>query len=284
MVRVLLTARILSRNRVGQVDRDAQGRLIAPMADFVSGNQARTLDEREVAQFAERARAWWDPEGIFRPLHKLGPARLAFIRDQLKEHFSLGSGLTPLAGLRVLDIGCGGGLIAEPLARLGAQVSAIDPSPETIAVAEEHARGQGLKIDYRAARVEDIAAEQTTFDAVLCLEVIEHVPDPGAFLKACAALVRPGGMLILSTINRTMKAFALAIVGAEYVLRWLPVGTHQWERFITPGELKDHAAAASLEVRSTQGLVYRPLRDEWMLGADTDVNYLAAIVRPVGTG
>lgn len=250
------------------------------MAKSTTSHRAQTLDDREVARFAALARAWWDPDGSFRPLHKLGPARLSFIRDQLTAHFSLrGSGLNPLAGIHVLDIGCGGGLIAEPLARLGARVTAIDPAAENIAVAVAHAGEQELRIDYRACQVEDVATAGSTFDAVLCLEVIEHVPDVAAFLQTCAMLVRPGGLMILSTINRTMKAFALAIIGAEYILRWLPPGSHRWERFIKPAELEAHLAAAGLELQRTRGLVYRPLRDEWTLGDETDVNYLAAAVR-----
>jgi len=250
------------------------------MAGPPPSKQLPTLDEGQVAQFAKLAAAWWDPDGGFRPLHKLGPARLAYIRDQLKAHFKIdASGLRPLAGLDVLDLGCGGGLISEPVARLGAHVTGIDPAPENIAIARAHAREQGLGIDYRACRSEELADEGRTFDAVLCLEVIEHVPDAGAFLRSCAALMRPEGVMILSTINRTLKSFALAIVGAEYVLRWLPAGTHHWERFVTPAELQSHLAGAGLKLQQTRGLLYRPLHDDWVPGLDTDVNYLATAVR-----
>ncbi|HEX6001115.1 MAG TPA: bifunctional 2-polyprenyl-6-hydroxyphenol methylase/3-demethylubiquinol 3-O-methyltransferase UbiG [Hyphomicrobiaceae bacterium] len=185
----------------------------------------------------------------------------------------------PLAGLAILDIGCGGGLVCEPLARLGASVIGIDPAEESIEAARRHAEGQGLAIDYRVARVEDLAAEGRTFDAISCLEVIEHVPDPAAFLKTCASLVRPGGLMLLSTLNRTIKAYLLAVVGAEYVLRWLPVGTHQWERFVTPDELARYLEAAGLSTPTIRGLVYNPLKDTWSLADDTDVNYFAAAAK-----
>lgn len=240
-----------------------------------------TLDAGEVDRFARIASEWWDPNGKFRPLHKIGPARLGFVVDHLAAHFALPrSGLRRLAGLNLLDIGCGGGLISEPLARLGAVVTGIDPAPENIETARRHATGSGLTINYRQAVVEDLAAESATFDAVLCLEVIEHVPDVPAFLKICSSLVRPGGLMIVSTLNRTLKAYFLAIIGAEYILRWLPVGTHQWERFVTPDELRRHLTSAGLAEPSLRGLVYDPLADQWSLSADTDVNYMAASAKP----
>jgi 2-polyprenyl-6-hydroxyphenyl methylase / 3-demethylubiquinone-9 3-methyltransferase len=239
------------------------------------------LDGREVDRFRRMADAWWDTQGKFRPLHQIGPARLSFIRQQASAHFGLDAKASkPLHGLTVLDIGCGGGLIAEPVARLGGTVTGVDPGDTNIAIAREHAEGQGLAIDYRVAEVETLAAEGTLFDLVLCLEVVEHVPDPKAFVKVCASLVRPGGLLVLSTLNRTMASFALAIVGAEYVLRWLPRGTHQWERFITPQELQTYSEAAGLSVREITGMTYNPLLDTWSLRDNTDVNYLLAASRP----
>src|SRR5262245_22131348 len=240
-----------------------------------------TLDPIERDRFAALAAEWWDPRGKFRPLHQIGPARLTFLRDELVDHFGApAGGLRPLKGLRLLDVGCGGGLIAEPLARLAATVTGLDPAPENIEAARQHASAQGLPIDYRAGRVEDLAIEGLAFDAVICLEVVEHVPDVGSFLATCARLVRPGGLMLLSTINRTLKAYALAIVGAEYVLRWLPVGTHRWDRFVTPQELRRHLEAAGLRAPVLKGLLYNPLRDEWSLGSDTDVNYLACDGKP----
>ena len=245
-----------------------------------SGSASSTLDPEEVARFGALAAEWWDPNGKFRPLHKLGPARLGYVRDRLVTHFALPDrGLRPLVGRTILDIGCGGGLICEPMARLGATVTGIDPSEANIGAALRHAEGQGLAIDYRAALVEHLVAEGRAFDAVLCLEVVEHVPDVAAFLRQCASLVRPGGILIASTINRTLKAYVLAIVGAEYILRWLPVGTHQWDRFVTPEELGRHIQFAGLGKPSFKGLVYNPLRDVWSLDDDTDVNYFASAAK-----
>ncbi|WP_072387478.1 bifunctional 2-polyprenyl-6-hydroxyphenol methylase/3-demethylubiquinol 3-O-methyltransferase UbiG [Hyphomicrobium sp. CS1BSMeth3] len=243
--------------------------------------ETATLDDAEVKRFAALAAEWWDPNGKFRPLHKLGPARLAFVRQEIVRHFPQATGgLRPFAGLTVLDIGCGGGLVSEPMARLGASVTGIDPAAENIEAARRHADGQGLTIDYRSALVEDLVAEGRTFDCVLCLEVVEHVPDVAAFIATCAKLVRPGGLMILSTINRTLKSYALAIVGAEYILRWLPVGTHQWDRFVTPDELTRHAEAAGLATSAREGLVYNPLTDAWSLSQDLDVNYMASASRP----
>ncbi len=240
-----------------------------------------TLDPAERDRFARLSSEWWDARGKFRALHKIGPARLAFLRDELAGHFGRApTGLRPLEGLTILDVGCGGGLIAEPLTRLGARVTGLDPAAENIEAARRHAAGQGLDIAYRVGRIEELAAEGMTFDAVVCLEVVEHVPDPAAFLKTLAELVRPGGLMLLSTLNRTMKAYLLAIIGGEYVLRWLPVGTHQWDRFVTPEELARYLEAAGLRRPVCKGLVYNPLSDVWSVGGDTDVNYLASAAKP----
>jgi 2-polyprenyl-6-hydroxyphenyl methylase/3-demethylubiquinone-9 3-methyltransferase len=236
----------------------------------------QTLDQDEVDRFARLASEWWDPAGKFRTLHQIGPARLGYIRDELVRHFQRpAGGMKPFVGLTLLDIGCGGGLICEPLARLGGRVTGLDPGNENIEAARQHAAGQGLAIEYIHATVEDLQTQGRTFDAVSCLEVVEHVPDVGAFLKSCAGLVRPGGLMLLSTINRTMKAYLLAILGAEYLLRWLPVGTHQWDRFVTPDELAGHLSGAGLGEFACAGLVYNPLADTWSVAGDTDVNYLA---------
>ncbi|CAA2143939.1 bifunctional 2-polyprenyl-6-hydroxyphenol methylase/3-demethylubiquinol 3-O-methyltransferase UbiG [Hyphomicrobium sp. ghe19] len=246
-----------------------------------SGDGDRTLDSEEVERFSRLASEWWNPTGKFRPLHQIGPPRLSFIRDSAVAQFGRDAkALRPLSGLTAIDIGCGGGLVAEPLARMGATVTAIDPSERNIAIAKSHADPQGLTIDYRAARVEDLVAEGRLFDIVACLEVVEHVPDPAKFVAECAALVAPGGIAVFSTLNRTLKAWALAIVGAEYVLGWLPRGTHQWDRFITPEELGQYVRAAGLADTNFEGITYNPLRDVWTRNPDTGVNYLMSARKP----
>jgi 2-polyprenyl-6-hydroxyphenyl methylase / 3-demethylubiquinone-9 3-methyltransferase len=252
----------------------------AGLWSFMAKAPDTTIDHEEVARFAKLAGEWWDAHGPFRPLHQINPVRLTYIRDQLCRHFGRDPTAAPsLSGLAVLDIGCGGGLVSEPLARLGAQVTGIDPAPETIEAAKAHAKGAGLKITYKATTAEALADQDKTFDAVLLLEVIEHVRDVPAFLARVAPLVKPGGVMILSTLNRTLKAYALAIVGAEFILRWVPVGTHQWERFVRPEELKAALRGARLNLTDTMGMVYNPLADEWSLSADTDVNYFATATR-----
>jgi 2-polyprenyl-6-hydroxyphenyl methylase/3-demethylubiquinone-9 3-methyltransferase len=190
--------------------------------------------------------------------------------------------LKPLAGLTVLDVGCGGGLMSEPLARLGAKVTGIDPTADAIAVARRHADAQGLSVDYRTAAVEDMQAEGASFDAVICMEVIEHVPNQAAFVRSLGQLVRPGGALVMSTLNRTWKSYALAIIGAEYVLGWLPRGTHDWNRFVTTDEMARYLADAGFGEPEMSGIVYDVMSDDWRLGADTDVNYVAAAARRPG--
>lgn len=256
--------------------------LVFDMTTHLNNSVSATLDTAEVERFNALAQQWWDPHGNFRPLHQIGPARLEFIRDTIVAELSPAapSKLRLLAGVRLLDIGCGGGLVAEPLARLGCKVTAIDPAADTIAAAQAHAGGQGLDIDYRATRAEALVEAGETFDVVLCLEVVEHVPDVRAFLKVVGALVRPGGLLVLSTINRTLKSYALAIIGAEYVLRWLPASTHQWDRFLTPTELADHTVAIGLQPLPPRGIVFNPFEDSWSLSADTGVNYMMAARRP----
>jgi 2-polyprenyl-6-hydroxyphenyl methylase/3-demethylubiquinone-9 3-methyltransferase len=242
---------------------------------------AATLDADEVRRFDRIAAEWWDANGKFRPLHQIGPARIEYARDRIARQFGRDvRSVRPLTGLSLVDIGCGGGLVCEPMARLGASVTGIDPSPETIAAASRHAHGGGLEIAYRVAQAEDLLAERRRFDIVLCLEVVEHVPDVPRFLSLLAGLLAPGGIMVLSTINRTVKAYALAIVGAEYVLRWLPVGTHRWERFVTPDELARALEAAGLSMSEATGVVYHPIEDRWRLGSDTDVNYMATAAVP----
>lgn len=239
------------------------------------------LDPREVAQFSALADKWWDATGPFRMLHRIGPPRLAFIRERTVQHLALNEkARRPFDGLNCLDIGCGGGLIAEPMARLGGTVTAIDPAVRNIEAAKLHAEAADIDIDYQAITAEQLAATGRTFDVVTCLEVIEHVPDARAFIATLSGLVRPGGILILSTLNRTPKSYALAIVGAEYVLGWLPRGTHDWTRFVTPEELREHCKAAALSNFYSEGMVYDLLRDQWKRSPDTGVNYMASATRP----
>lgn len=242
--------------------------------------KAGSVDANEVARFSALAGEWWDADGPLRPLHRLNPVRLGFIRDRAAARFGRDiKRPRPLAGLSLLDIGCGGGLVAEPMNRLGARVVAIDAAKDNIGVAHAHAGEAGLDIDYRHAAAEDLAAEGATFDIVLALEIVEHVADRDLFLRACGALVAPGGMMVLATLNRTLKAWALAIVGAEYVLGWLPRGTHEWDKFVRPHEVARGLRASGLKFAELSGVSYAPLTGEWRLSRDTDVNYMALAVR-----
>ena len=244
-------------------------------------SRAPSIDEAEVAKFSALAAEWWNPDGKFGVLHKFNPVRLAYIRDLACARFRLDPAREkPLAGLSVLDIGCGGGLVAEQVAKMGARVTAVDPSENNIKTALTHAREQGVEIDYRVGTAEDIAADGESFDVVLNLEVLEHVADPAAYVNTCAGLVKPGGLMICATLNRTLKAWAMAIIGAEYVLGWLPKGTHQWEKFIRPEELKAWLAAAGLTVCDETGVAYNPFSGQWLKApGDMDVNYMLAAVK-----
>ena len=241
-----------------------------------------TVDPAEVSKFEAMAAEWWDPQGKFKPLHMLNPCRLDYIASQIAVEFDRDLRQPrPFEGLRLLDIGCGGGLLSEPMARLGASVVGADAAERNIPVARIHAEQSGLSIDYRHMAAEDLVAQGERFDVVLNMEVVEHVPDPLTFLTACRDLLKPGGLMICSTLNRNAKSFGMAIVGAEWVLRWLPKGTHDWSKFITPDELYDLLRRAGLEPVDRKGMVFNPLGWSWSLSArDLSVNYVTTSRRP----
>jgi 2-polyprenyl-6-hydroxyphenyl methylase/3-demethylubiquinone-9 3-methyltransferase len=239
-----------------------------------------TVDEAELARFAALASQWWDPRGKMAPLHKFNPVRLAYIRDIACKRFGRDpKRLDCLEGLRMLDIGCGGGILCEPLARLGAGMVGADPAAANIEAARLHAADGGLAIDYRATTAEALAEAGERFDVVLAMEVVEHVADVNLFVELTGAMVKPGGLMVAATLNRTLKSFALAIVGAEYVLRWLPRGTHQWDKFVTPNELEIALTRTGLEIIDETGVAYNPLADSWRLSRDMDVNYMVTAER-----
>ena len=234
-----------------------------------------SIDPAEVAKFSAIAAEWWDPTGKFAPLHNFNPVRLSFLKGEMAAHFGRDArSLRPFEGLTLLDIGCGGGLLSEPMARLGFAVTGADASERNIGTAKAHAAQTGLAIDYRAVTAEELLAEGRSYDVVLNMEVVEHVADVPGYLSACAGLVRPGGITAVATMNKTLKSFALAKVGAEYVLGWLPRGTHDWNRFIPPSELRSMLQEAGLTICKTKGVSFNPLAWDWLLSSDVDVNYM----------
>ena len=240
-----------------------------------TGPRAASIDVDEVAYFSSLASTWWDPNGPFKPLHKLNPTRLHFIREQLEAHFGLkGKKDQPLESLELLDIGCGGGLLCEPMARLGANVTGIDASEKNIKVASLHAKKSGFNINYKAIAGEELAKTKSKFDIILNMEVLEHVADVASFLGACRELINPSGIMLFSTINRTPKSYLFAIVGAEYVLNWLPKGTHHWDKFLKPSEMDKYCRAAGFELTDLYGFVFDPLNNAWGIKKDCSVNYI----------
>ena len=243
--------------------------------------KTNTIDPAEVAKFEAMAAEWWDTEGKFKPLHLMNPCRLDYITSQIAAEFDRDlTQALPFAGLRILDIGCGGGLLSEPMARLGAEVVGADAAPRNIPVAQIHAAQSGLSIDYRHTTAEAMAEAGEQFDVVLNMEVVEHVADPLGYLTACQQLLRPGGLMICSTLNRNAKSFVMAIIGAEWVMRWLPKGTHDWAKFITPDELYALITGAGLEPVDRKGMVFNPISWKWSVSArDLSVNYVTASVK-----
>ena len=240
---------------------------------------ASVIDE-EVSRFDAIAQSWWDPKGPMAPLHAINPVRMRYVRDAIAKHFGRDAGANaPLAGLSALDVGCGAGLLTEPLSRLGADALGLDPGQDIIGAARAHAEASGATARYRAGALEEVVAEGARFDVVLAMEVVEHVADVEAFVAQAAMALKPGGLFVGSTLNRTLKSFALAIVGAEYVLRWLPTGTHKWDKFVTPAEFAGALRAAGLDAPSATGLTYNPLTREWSLARDLGVNYFIAAAK-----
>ena len=233
-----------------------------------------TIDENEVEKFSKIADEWWDANGKFKPLHKFNPIRLNFFKQEICKFFDRDEKLlTPLEGLKILDIGCGGGLVAEPISRLGAELVAIDASQKNINVAKIHAEKSGLKIDYQCITAEDLASQNQQFDVVLALEIIEHVADVEKFIEACATLVKPGGLIFIATLNRTAKSLLMAKFGVEYILRWLPIGTHDWRKFLKPSEIENIAKNQQIRLQKIQGFSYNLLKDQWSFSADLSINY-----------
>ena len=251
------------------------------MEDQKTTTTAKSVNPDEIAHFSSMAETWWDPNGPFKPLHQLNPTRLAFIKDQICRNFNLDATADkPFSSLRILDIGCGGGLLCEPMARLGATIVGADAAHKNIKTASLHAQQMGLDIDYRFTTAEELSEQGEKFDVILNMEVIEHVADISSFLDACHKMLKDDGCMTLSTLNRTLKSWAMAIAGAEYILRWLPKGTHDWHKFLKPSEVCELAAASGFDIESLKGMVYNPIKSRWSLDDhDFSVNYVALVVK-----
>ena len=233
-----------------------------------------SINKKEIEKFSNMAAEWWDPEGKFKPLHKFNPIRIKYIKENIVKEFQLKNKKYPLSGINVLDIGCGGGLLSEPMCRLGANVTAIDASNKNIAIANLHAKKNNLKINYICSSPEKLKTTKK-FDVILNMEIVEHVEDVDFFLKSCANLLKKNGLMFVATINKTLKSYIFAIVGAEYVLRWLPIGTHEWEKFVKPEVLKNILIKNNLNLKKIDGMNFNILKDEWNVSKDLSVNYIA---------
>lgn len=229
-----------------------------------------SIDEREIEKFTAMADEWWDPHGKFKPLHLFNPVRISFIREITSNHFDKDSP----EGINLVDVGCGGGLLSEPMAQMGANVTGIDASEKNIQIASLHAKQEGINVNYQHTSAEQLASEGKTYDVVLAMEIIEHVADVGSFMDAISALVKPGGLLFIATLNRTLRSYAMAIIGAEYIMRWLPVGTHDWNKFLRPSEIEQHFHRNNVKLEILQGMSFNPINQSWKLSGDTGVNYI----------
>src|SRR5210317_1269680 len=237
-----------------------------------------SVNYKEIEKFSKIAEEWWDPKGKFKPLHKFNPIRIAYIKDHIIKTFKINEKKTPLKKLKILDIGCGGGLLSEPMCRLGAEVTAIDASERNIKVAKLHAKKNNLKIRYICTSPEKIKVKNH-FDVILNMEIVEHVEDVDFFLKSCSKLLKKNGIMFVATLNKTLKSYIFAIVGAEYVLRWLPIGTHDWEKFVKPEDLKKILTKNDLKLEKLEGMNFNMIKDEWTVSSDTSINYIIKCIK-----
>ncbi len=237
-----------------------------------------SINKKEIEKFSNMAAEWWDPDGKFKPLHKFNPLRIKYIKKNIISQYKLKNKIKPLSGISILDIGCGGGLLSEPMCRMGASVTGIDASIKNIKIAKLHAKKNKLKIDYLCSSPEKLATKKK-FDVILNMEIVEHVEDVQFFLKSCSNLLKQDGIMFVATINKTLKSYIFAIIGAEYVLRWLPIGTHEWEKFVTPKELKDILLKYKLNLKSLDGMNFNIIKDEWSFSKDLSINYIANFIK-----
>ena len=237
-----------------------------------------TVNQKEIEKFSKMADEWWDPNGKFKPLHRFNPIRIKYIKENIINNFKIEANENPLRNIKILDIGCGGGLLSEPMTKLGATVTGIDASSKNIEIAKLHAKKNKLKINYVNCSPEKLP-EQEKFDVILNMEIVEHVEDISLFLKSCSQLLKKEGLMFVATINKTLKSYMFAIIGAEYILRWLPIGTHEWEKFVKPDELKNELLNYGLVLEKLDGVKFNPIKNEWFLSKDTSVNYISKFVK-----
>ena len=237
-----------------------------------------SVNKKEIEKFSKMATEWWDPEGKFKPLHKFNPIRIQYIKDNIINHFKLKNNIKPLSGVNILDIGCGGGLLSEPMSRIGANVTGIDASDKNIKIAKLHSKKNNLKINYLCSSPEKLKSKEK-FDVILNMEIVEHVKDINFFLKSCSQLLKKNGLMFVATINKTFKSYVFAIIGAEYILRWLPIGTHEWEKFVNPKDLEKILLRNKLSLNKLDGVKFNIIKDEWNISKDYSVNYITKFIK-----